>query len=222
MAGMFIAIAFGRITTIATQINVVTSCHGHTALYTAIHNTQNVPRRVAQAAERVEGEKETLTASLDLDLSKDQEVLLKGYTGKKESWNGTTVIILQKLEKEEKLKVKVTKTEVKSLEDDEMVVIGALVFAYRDACAPYPSVTACAGRVRTGGVEPEQGRVGEAGGEGGSGEEAPRLQHYTAAGEPRQNGDALPDHLPAHRRSYGRANRGLFHHGSRGWSFDVQ
>ena len=73
---MFIAIAFGRITTIATQINTVTSCHGHTALHnTAIHNTQNVPRRVVQAAERVEGEKETLTASLDLDLSKDQEVL---------------------------------------------------------------------------------------------------------------------------------------------------
>ena len=132
MAGMFIAIAFGRITTIATQINTVTSCHGHTALHnTAIHNTQNVPRRVVQAAERVEGEKETLTASLDLDLSKDQEVLLKGYSGKKESWNGTTVIILQKLEKEEKLKVKVTKTEVKSLEDDEMEVIGAPAFAPR-------------------------------------------------------------------------------------------
>ena len=170
---MFIAIAFGRITTIATQINVVTSCHGHTALHTAIHNTQNVPRRVVQAAERVEGEKETLTASLDLDLSKDQEVLLKGYSGKKESWNGTTVIILQKFEKEEKLKVKVTKTEVKSLEDDEMEVIGA-PDSHRDACAPYPSVTACAGRVRTGGVEPEQGRVGKAGGEGGSGEVAPR------------------------------------------------
>ena len=128
---MFIAIAFGRITTIATQINVVTSCHGHTALHTAIHNTQNVPRRVVQAAERVEGEKETLTASLDLDLSKDVEVLLKGYSGKKESWNGTTVIILQKFEKEEKLKVKVTKTEVKSLEDDEMEVIGTPAFAPR-------------------------------------------------------------------------------------------
>jgi mannitol-specific phosphotransferase system IIBC component len=88
-------------------------------------------RRVAQAAEKVEGEKETLTMSLDLDLSKDQEVLLKGYSGKKESWNGTTVIILQKLEKEEKLKIKVTKTEVKSLEDDEMTVIGTPAFAPR-------------------------------------------------------------------------------------------
>ena len=137
---MFIAIAFGRITTIATQINVVTSCHGHTALHpTAIHNTQNVPRRVAQAAERVEGEKETLTASLDLDLSKDQEVLLKGYSGKKESWNGTTVIILQKFEKEEKLKVKVTKTEVKSLEDDEMEVIGSPAFAPRRVRALPPA-----------------------------------------------------------------------------------
>lgn len=38
MAGMIIAIAFGRITTIATQVNVVTSCHGHTALHTAIQN----------------------------------------------------------------------------------------------------------------------------------------------------------------------------------------
>jgi len=136
---MFIAIAFGRITTIATQINVVTSCHGHTALHTAIHNTQNVPRRVVQAAERVEGEKETLTASLDLDLSKDQEVLLKGYSGKKESWNGTTVIILQKLEKEEKLKVKVTKTEVKSLEDDVMKVIGSPAFAPRRVRALPPA-----------------------------------------------------------------------------------
>ena len=140
MAGMFIAIAFGRITTIATQINVVTSCHGHTALHTtAIHSTQNVPRRVAQAAERVEGEKETLTASLDLDLSKDQEVLLKGYSGKKESWNGTTVIILQKFEKEEKLKVKVTKTEVKSLEDDVMKVIGSPAFAPRRVRALPPA-----------------------------------------------------------------------------------
>ena len=96
MVGMLIAIAFGRITTIATQIET--------------------------AAEKVEGDKETLTMSLDLDLSKDQEVLLRGYSGKKDSWNGTTVIILQKLEKEEKLKVKVTKTEVKSLEDDEMTI----------------------------------------------------------------------------------------------------
>ena len=88
-----------------------------------------MPRRVAQAAEKVEGEKETLTMSLDLDLSKDQEVLLKGYGGKKESWNGTTVIILQKLEKEEKLKIKVTKTEVKSLEDDEMTEIGTPTIA---------------------------------------------------------------------------------------------
>ena len=42
-----------------------------------------------------------LGMSLDLDLSKDQEVLLTGYAGKKECWNGSTVIILEKLEKEE-------------------------------------------------------------------------------------------------------------------------
>lgn len=66
--------------------------------------------------------------SLDLDLSKDQEVLLTGYAGKKECWNGSTVIILEKLEKEEKLKIKVVKTDVKSLEDDEMTVIGTLAF----------------------------------------------------------------------------------------------
>ena len=67
-----------------------------------------------------------------LDLSKDQEVLLKGYSGEKESWNGTTLIILQKLEKEEKLKVWVTKTEAKSLEDNKMMeVISAPAFAPR-------------------------------------------------------------------------------------------
>ncbi len=45
MVGMIIAIAFGRITTIATQINVVTSCHQHIALHTALNNTHR-PCRV--------------------------------------------------------------------------------------------------------------------------------------------------------------------------------
>jgi hypothetical protein len=42
--GMIIAIAFGRITTIATQIDVVMSCHQHTALQTALNNTQKTCR----------------------------------------------------------------------------------------------------------------------------------------------------------------------------------
>merc|ERR1740130_784183 len=96
LVGMLIAIAFGRITTMSTQLEV--------------------------AAEKAEVEKEVLGLTLDLDLSKDQEVLLKGYTGKKASWNGSTVIILENIEKEEKLKIKVVKTEVKSLEDDEMTI----------------------------------------------------------------------------------------------------
>jgi hypothetical protein len=41
---MIIAIAFGRITTIATQIDVVMSCHQHTALQTALNNTQKTCR----------------------------------------------------------------------------------------------------------------------------------------------------------------------------------
>jgi len=44
MVGMIIAIAFGRITTIATQINVVTSCHQHIALHTALNDTQKTCR----------------------------------------------------------------------------------------------------------------------------------------------------------------------------------
>jgi len=59
---------------------------------------------------------------LALDLSKDQEVQLKGYAGKKANWNGSTVLILENVEKEEKLKIKVIKTEAKKIEDDEMTV----------------------------------------------------------------------------------------------------
>ena len=124
-----------------------------------------MPRRFAQAAEKAEVEKEVLGLTLDLDLSKDQEVLLKGYTGKKASWNGSTVIILENIEKEEKLKIKVVKTEVKSLEDDEMTVIGTPELGPRRVHAS-PTANARADWVLTGGLVQEQARAGSGSDEG--------------------------------------------------------
>eukprot|EP00908_Phaeocystis_cordata_P006603 Transcript_17222.p1 GENE.Transcript_17222~~Transcript_17222.p1 ORF type:complete len:1277 (+),score=285.49 Transcript_17222:72-3833(+) len=94
--GMLLAIAFGRITTMSRQIDV--------------------------AAEKAEGEKEALTSTLSLDLSKDQEVLLKGYGGKKKKRNGSKVLILENMEKDEKLKVKVLESDDNSIEDLEIEV----------------------------------------------------------------------------------------------------
>jgi hypothetical protein len=88
-------------------------------------------RRNSQAAEKAEGEKEVLTSTLSLDLSKDQEVLLKGYGGKKKKRNGSKVLILENMEKDEKLKVKVLESDDNSIEDLEIEVTRPPAFAQR-------------------------------------------------------------------------------------------
>lgn len=94
--GLLVAIGFGRITTFARRFEIVRA--------------------------KSEEKKEALTYSLTTDISLDQQVLLKGFVGKKESWNGTCVLILENIHAEDKLRVKVLKTNVKKLADGELTV----------------------------------------------------------------------------------------------------
>jgi len=94
--GLLIAIFYGRVTTFA--------------------------RRMEISREKAEEDKENLTHSLTTDISVDQQVLLKGFVGKKEQWNGTRVLIMENIQAEDKLRVKVLQTDVKKLEDEELTV----------------------------------------------------------------------------------------------------